>query len=66
MSGEERDRLVRLIRLYVGRAPDEVAENEWRRIEQAGLEAITFAWLGSEEVKKGHYYSVKGPTLVIE
>jgi hypothetical protein len=66
MSGEERDRLVRLIRLYFGRATDEVAENEWRRIEQAGLEAITFAWLGSDEVKQGHYYAVKGPGFMIE
>jgi len=49
MSGEERQQLVNLIRLYVGRATDEVAENEWRRIEAAGLETITFAWMGSEE-----------------
>ena len=38
MSGEERGKLIDLIRLYVGRATDEVAENEWRKIEAAGLD----------------------------
>jgi hypothetical protein len=66
MTGEERGKLVDLIRLYLGRATDEVAANEWRRIEAAGLESITFAWLGSEEVQRGHYYAIKGPTFLIE
>jgi Protein of unknown function (DUF3500) len=66
MSGEERQKLIALIRLYVGRATDEVAENEWRRIEAAGLDSITFAWLGSEEFRQGHYYAIKGPTFLIE
>jgi len=66
MSGEERQQLVNLIRLYVGRVTDEVADNEWRRIEAAGLETITFAWMGSEEFRQGHYYAIKGPTFLIE
>ncbi|MCC7371518.1 MAG: DUF3500 domain-containing protein [Chloroflexi bacterium] len=66
MSGEERGKLIDLVKLYVGRATDEVAENEWRRIEAAGLDGITFAWLGSEEIQRGHYYAVKGPTFAIE
>ena len=66
MSGEERGKLIDLIRLYVGRAADEVAENEWRKIEAAGLDSITFAWLGSEEFQQGHYYAIKGPTFLIE
>jgi hypothetical protein len=66
MSGEERGKLIDIIRLYVGRATDEVAENEWQKIEAAGLDSITFAWLGSEEIQQGHYYAVKGPTFLIE
>ncbi|MGE3272592.1 MAG: DUF3500 domain-containing protein [Chloroflexota bacterium] len=66
MSGEERSKLIELIKLYVGRATDEVAANEWRKIEAAGLDAITFAWLGSEAVQQGHYYAIKGPTFLIE
>jgi hypothetical protein len=66
MSGEERSRLVSLIQLYVGRATDEVAANEWQKIEAAGLDSITFAWMGSEEFRQGHYYAIKGPTFLIE
>ena len=66
MSGDERGKLIDLIKLYVGRATDEVADNEWRKIETAGLDSITFAWLGSAELRKGHYYAIKGPTFLIE
>jgi hypothetical protein len=66
MSGEHRGRLVSLIRHYVERAVDEVASNEWTRIEQAGLEPITFAWAGGEEPGQGHYYAIKGPNFVVE
>lgn len=66
MSGDERGRLVRLIRLYVDRAASEVAQGAWRRIEEGGLDEVTFAWAGGEAPGEGHYYAVKGPTFVIE
>jgi hypothetical protein len=66
MSGEERERLVRLVRLYIDRATEEVAAAAWRKIEEAGLDSITFAWAGGEAPGQGHYYAIKGPTFVIE
>ena len=57
MSGEERHKLIDLVKLYIGRASDEVAANRWRKIEATAWTAITFAWLGSEEVLQGHYYT---------
>jgi hypothetical protein len=66
MSGEERRQLVDLIHLYVDRSAPEVAEGQWRRIEAAGLDAISFAWLGSLEPNRGHYYAISGPTFTIE
>jgi hypothetical protein len=66
MVGVQRDRLVELIRHYVSRASEEVASNEWKRIESAGLEAVTFAWAGPEDAGKQHYYSVVGPQFMIE
>jgi len=38
----------------------------WARFEAMGLERITFAWPGSDTPGEGHYYSVKGPTFLIE
>jgi hypothetical protein len=66
MFGEQRERLIGLIRHYVGRTTDEVAAAEWRKIERAGLEGITFAWAGPEEPERGHYYAITGPTFLIE
>jgi hypothetical protein len=66
MSGQQRERLVRLIRHYVDRAVGEIAANEWRKIERAGLDGIGFAWAGPEERGHGHYYAVKGPTFMLE
>jgi hypothetical protein len=66
MSGEQRGQLIRLMRHYVERAADEVASTEWARIEQAGLEQVTFAWAGPEEPGQGHYYAIRGPRFMIE
>ncbi|MGE3908949.1 MAG: DUF3500 domain-containing protein [Chloroflexota bacterium] len=68
MRGGQRDLLVRLIRHYVERAADDLASNEWARIEGAGLDTVTFAWAGptARSRQNGHYYNVKGPTFMLE
>lgn len=66
MQGEQREQLARLIRVYVERTNDELSRPYWRKLEQAGLETITFAWAGAEEPGQGHYYAIKGPTFLIE
>lgn len=66
MSGSERERLVALIRVYLDRTTEEIAAGEWQKLERAGLESITFAWIGGGEPGQPHYYAVKGPTFMIE
>lgn len=66
LSGEQREQLVTLIRHYVERAAPELSAHAWARIEQAGLDPITFAWAGPEQRGHGHYYAVKGPAFLIE
>jgi hypothetical protein len=66
MDGSARERLVRLIRLYVDRASDEIAAAQWRRYEDAGLDSVTFAWAGGVEPGQPHYYAVKGTQFIIE
>jgi len=66
MGGEQRVYLVRLVRHYIERAADAVSAHAWARIEQTGLEALTFAWAGPEARGHGHYYAIKGPTFLIE
>jgi hypothetical protein len=66
LSGEQRGRLVGLVRHYIERTADELSVHVWARIERVGLAELTFAWAGPEERGHGHYYAVKGPTFLIE
>jgi hypothetical protein len=66
MQGEPRELLMRLIRHYVERTNEELSSQYWRKLEQAGLETITFAWAGGTEPGQGHYYAIKGATFLIE
>jgi hypothetical protein len=36
------------------------------KMREAGLENISFAWLGSPEKGQRYYYRVQGPTFLIE
>jgi hypothetical protein len=66
MGGEQRGKLVEIVRHYVGRANDELAAQEWDKIERAGLDTVTFAWGGPVEKGHGHYYAIQGPTFIVE
>ena len=66
MTPDAQDRLETLIRHYLGRAPDAVAAQDWRRAVAEGLAETTFAWAGSTEPGRGHYYAIRGPRLLIE
>ena len=66
MSGEQRDKLVGIIKHYIGRANDEIAGQEWDKVERAGLDGITFAWGGPVQKGEGHYYAIQGPTFIVE
>jgi hypothetical protein len=66
MAGDQRDKLVGVIKHYLGRTADELASQEWDKIERAGLDGITFAWGGKVEKGEGHYYAIQGPTFIVE
>ncbi len=66
LDRSQAQRLEALVRWYLGRAPDRVAEEAWRSVVDAGLGAVTFAWAGSSTPGERHYYAVRGETLLIE
>ena len=66
MPAEAQIRLETLIRHYLGRAPDDIVAEDWRRAVAGGLAETTFAWAGPDEPGRGHYYAVRGPRLLIE
>ncbi len=66
MSACQRDLLERLVRRYFDRAPMGYAEQCWQAVLDADLGAVQFAWAGSSERGRGHYYRVSGPTFLVE
>lgn len=58
--------LMRLIEVYASNMASDLAAERLARIKSAGLDKIRFAWLGEIEKGKKHYYSVQGPTFLIE
>jgi hypothetical protein len=51
---------------YLERLPADVAGQHLQRLERAGFEQFTFAWAGSPERGKPHYYRVQGPSFLVE
>jgi hypothetical protein len=66
MTAPQRALLVKLVKEYVERIRPELAAEDWRKIEQAGVDKVHFAWAGGLERGEGHYYRVQGPTFLLE
>jgi len=66
LSNEQSEMLLKLIKEYVYRHRSEVADEDLKKIQKAGVEKIFFAWAGGLERGEGHYYRVQGPTFLLE
>ena len=66
MAANQQQMLDRLIRVYVERLPPELAATELKRLKVDGLETIHFAWAGSQEHGRPHYYRLHGPSFLVE
>ena len=58
--------LMALVGDYIQRMPDELAEVEMMKLQQAGDASLHFAWAGSIERGQGHYYRIQGANFVAE
>lgn len=65
MSPPQREIVHGLVRRYVDRLPEILAEAEWARLE-GGLRGVHFAWAGGQRAGEAHYYRLHGPGLLIE
>ena len=66
LSGEQKQKLLAVVKAYVERNRPELAKEDLRKIEQSGIEKLYFAWAGGIEKGEGHYYRVQGPTFLLE
>jgi hypothetical protein len=66
MSYQQNEKLLALIREYLGRNRPELAEADLKKIRSAGIDRIGFVWIGGLEQGEAHYYRVQGPTFLLE
>jgi hypothetical protein len=58
--------LLKVIEVYTSNMEADIAAERLAKIKAAGMDKIRFAWLGETDKGKKHYYSVQGPTFLIE
>jgi hypothetical protein len=69
MNKNQQQKLVRLISFYAERYPFGFAHEFMQKIEKAGLNKLTFTWMGAKESKignGGHYYRIQNAVLLVE
>jgi hypothetical protein len=55
-----------LIAEFARRNRPELADAELEKVDRAGAEKLFFAWAGSTDAGRGHYYRIQGPHFLIE
>ena len=66
MTKDQNCILFTLIREYLSRMPQDIAGCQMEQIEKEGARYIHFAWAGSKERRKPHYYRIHGPSFLVE
>ena len=66
LDATQRAALEQLVRHYLDRHRRELADAAWNRLVASGLGNVTFAWAGSDQPGRGHYYAVRGGSFLIE
>jgi hypothetical protein len=65
MRADQRQALTALVAAYLVRLPDAAADAELAKVTGTA-DQLHFAWAGSLEPRRPHYYRVQGPHLLIE
>lgn len=66
MTAAQQAQLRALVEVYAGRLRTELAAVELQKIADRGWNTVHFAWAGSLEPGRGHYYRIHSPDFVIE
>jgi hypothetical protein len=66
MTERQRDTLVKLLRAYTDRMPEEIGRSELAQVRESGIDKIYFAYAGGVEAGKPHTYRIQGPTFLVE
>lgn len=65
-TNEQKKAFSDLLQLYLDNYETKFSKAFKKKIKKAGMEELSFAWAGGLQQGEGHYYSIQGPTLLIE
>ncbi len=65
-TADQKTMLTLLIQEYTHNFEHQKAHQLFEKITQSGLDNVYFAWIGSLENNKPHYYIINGPDFLIE
>ncbi len=66
LTAEQRDLLMEVVDFYISAMADDIAALRREKIEDDGIDDITFAWAGGTEYGDVSYFRVQGPSFLIE
>jgi hypothetical protein len=66
LGADQRALALRLVETYARNMRSDLADAELRRMREAGVAHVRFAWAGPIDPGQPHYYRLHGPTLLIE
>jgi hypothetical protein len=66
MGSQQQTLFMKLIEAYTSNMETDIAAERIAKIKAGGIDKVRFAWLGETDKGKKHYYSVQGPTFLIE
>jgi hypothetical protein len=66
MTVAQREVLMKLVRVHIGRVRAELGDKDLARIDRAGTDKIHFIGAGGLEPGDPHHYLIQGPTFLIE
>ena len=66
MSTPQKEVLMALINEYIDRMPEQITQNELKKLRQTDLNQIHFAWAGGHDRGQPHYYRIHGQSFFVE
>lgn len=66
MTDEQKKALRTLISEYTGRHRAAIAEDDMKKIDEAGFDKVRFGWAGGTKRGEAWYYRVQGPNFLME
>jgi hypothetical protein len=66
LSEDQKKIFLQLLDVYIKNYEFGLAEKLMRKIKDAGIDNLSFAWAGDTQPGFGHYYCIQGPMLLIE